>query len=180
MTMAKSTVGFWALVALALTAVLAQQAVDDAFPASHRWHTPISRIPIKTQIAARPGNFCTDRYTRIAGRLITIETQLRVAAAQRPLLENWRNAVLHNAQKRRTDCLTLRHRTMGNDSAVERSARMQRQLEERLAALQLEEPSLEVFYRSLTPAQKAQFDRYANSLDDRYHNSTMLRENRGG
>lgn len=180
MVMAKSTIGFWTLVLLALMAILAQQAIDVAFPATHRWHSPVSRIPIKMQVAARPANFCTDRYARIAGRLISIEAQLKVAAAQRPLLANWRNAVLHNEQRRRTDCLTHGHRAMGNVSVVERSARMQEQLEERLAALRLEEPSLEILYQSLTPAQKVQFDRYASSFDDRNNNPAFFRDSRGG
>lgn len=180
MIMAKSTIGFWALVLLALSPILAQQATDVVFPAPHRWHTPASRIPIKTQIATMPVNFCTDRYTRIAGRLISIETQLKVAAAQRPLLENWRNVVLHNEQKRRTDCLMHRRRATGNVSVVERSAHIQKQLEERLAALRLEEPPLEILYQSLTPAQKAQFDRYAGSFEYRYDNPTFLRDSRGG
>lgn len=105
MTMTKSTIGFWALVLLALSTILGQQALDAAFPAPHRWHTPVSRIPIKMQMAGRTRNVCTDRYTRVAGRLVSLETQLKIAAAQRPLLENWRNAVLHNERKRRTDFL---------------------------------------------------------------------------
>lgn len=175
MTMTKSTIGFWALVLLALSTILGQQALDAAFPAPHRWHTPVSRIPIKMQMAGRTRNVCTDRYTRVAGRLVSLETQLKIAAAQRPLLENWRNAVLHNEQKRRTDCLAHRRRADENVSVVERSVTMQRRLEERLAALRLEEPPLEVLYRSLTPAQKAQFD---HSFEFRH--STFLRDSRGG
>jgi hypothetical protein len=140
---------------------LAQDSADTSQPNSHHW-----QMPNKQDMAAWHKRMCVDRYAHVAGRLAFAEEKLDISAAQHPMFDRWRDAVLHDAQTRKDSCLAEQHAPGENVSIVERFARMQMMLEERLAALRSEQPALVALYQSLMPEQKAEFDQHGHRFGE--------------
>jgi hypothetical protein len=104
---------------------------------------------------------CTDRYARSVGRVAYIGTKLSLTDTQRPLFDGWKKAVLDSAKTRESECLARQPKMGGRHghTVLERQARMQQRLQQRLSDLTAEQPSLKALYDSLSPEQKQVFDR---------------------
>jgi hypothetical protein len=104
---------------------------------------------------------CTDRYARNVGRVAYVGAKLSLTDAQRPLFDGWKQAVLGSAKSRESECLA-RQPKMGErhgHTVLERQARMQKHLQQRLSEMTAEQPSLKALYDSLSADQKQVFDR---------------------
>jgi hypothetical protein len=125
------------------------------------------------QIAQRRAAMCQNLHANAAGRLATLEVRLNLTANQRATFTRWRDVRLAAAQRRAQTCATApvgpgrggRGPAAGNAQAtpptppnpVERMARAEQQLRQRLTDLTAERPALEALYNSLTPEQRQKF-----------------------
>jgi hypothetical protein len=146
-------IAFAMLGLISVSPTLAQDMKDGANATPHHW-----QMPSKEDMAAWHAQRCNDRYAHAAGRLAFVEAKLDITDAQRPLFDHWRDAVLQDAQSRKSECLAHQFTPDEQRSIVERTAMMQKRLEGRLAALQSEQPALVALYQSLAPQQKTEFD----------------------
>jgi hypothetical protein len=166
----KIAVSVAALALFSLSPAVAQDAPGDgAGPMAHHWQKPSP-----TDMAAWHKQMCEDHFARAAGRLAFVEAKLDVTEAQRPLFGHWREAVMHNAEARKDACLAHQHTPGEHHTILERSAMMQKRLEDRLAALRAQEPALEAFYQSLSPEQKAEFDQQHHGHGFGRHRGGMM------
>jgi hypothetical protein len=102
---------------------------------------------------------CTDHYARNVGRVAYIGAKLSLNDTQRPLFDGWKKAVLDSAKSREGECLARQPQMGEHHNVLERQARMQQRLQQRLSDLTAEQPSLKALYDSLSPEQKQVFDR---------------------
>jgi periplasmic protein CpxP/Spy len=102
---------------------------------------------------------CTERYARKAARLAYLEAKLALTDQQRAAWNKWRQIKLDAAEQRRTTCLQHQHKEGANLTVIEREARLEKFLSNRLAQLQASKPALQALYDALSPEQKATFDR---------------------
>jgi len=117
------------------------------------------------QLAQRRDQLCKDMTARVAGRLAYLETRLELTQAQRGAFNKWRDVRLAAASQRAQTCATTparQGRGAGNAQAqrpspVERMARQEQMLRQRLATITAERPALEALYNSLTPEQRQKF-----------------------
>lgn len=151
MSSVKILVAALSVAAFCAPVALAEAPADGAAP--HAWHQPTP-----AEMAAWHARRCNDRYAHQAGRLAYLEASLSVTDAQRGAFDRWRDAVLSTAKSRSEACLAHNWTPGQFPDALERNARIQKRLEERLAALRTERPALEALYQSLTPDQKKMFD----------------------
>jgi protein CpxP len=121
--------------------------------------------PNPEQLAQRRAELCKDMNARAAGRLAYLETRLELTANQRPAFNKWRDVRLAAANSRAQACTTtpVRPGRGGADaqaqrpSPVDRMARQEQMLRQRLATITAERPALEALYNSLTAEQRARF-----------------------
>jgi hypothetical protein len=112
-----------------------------------------------------PGNpawhaeMCQDREAAAAARLAYLEAKLKPTAAQKPLFDKWRQALLDSAAKEKAACLSVTPPAGGPPSIVEREAHLQAMLSAKLQGLQNSHAALQALYDSLTPAQREILDR---------------------
>ncbi len=163
MRTAKFAIPLVVLGLVSVSPVLADDGPGAAAPGPHHW-----QMPSKEEMAAWHKQRCDDHYAHAAGRLAYEEAKLDVTGAQRPLFDSWRDSVLHNAQARKDSCLAHQGGPGEHVSVVERTARMEKRLEERLAALRSEQPALDALYQSLTPEQKVLLDEHRHHFGDRH------------
>ncbi len=104
---------------------------------------------------------CTERYARKAARLAYLEAKLALTEQQRAAWNKWRQLKLDAAEQQRTACLQHQHEEGADLIAVEREARREKFLSNRLAQLQASKPALQALYDALSPEQKALFDQAA-------------------
>jgi hypothetical protein len=135
-------------------AALAQSAPASDQNARHAWMQAHHG-----DMAAWHTNMCSDRYAHAVGRLAYVGAKLDLNESQKPLFEAWKTSVLGSAKAGETACLAHAPDMSHPPTALERAAMMHKMLEARLAAMDAAQPSLEAFYNSLSPAQKAQVDR---------------------
>jgi hypothetical protein len=137
-------------------AALAQSAPDqgDTHNRMHAWMQAHHG-----DMAAWHANMCTDRYARAVGSLAYVGAKLDLNGSQKPLFEAWKNNLLGSAKAGEAACLVHTPDMAHPPTALERAAMMHKMLEAKLAAMDSAQPSLEAFYNSLSPAQKAQVDR---------------------
>jgi hypothetical protein len=102
---------------------------------------------------------CIDHFARSAGRLAYLEARLQLTADQQPLWDKWRQAVAAGAEKERNDCLADVPAAGQRPTALERDSHKEKMMATKVATLQAARPALEALYQSLTPEQKAAFDR---------------------
>jgi hypothetical protein len=119
--------------------------------------------------AAFHANMCSDRYAREAAKLAYVDAKLDLTSSQRPLFEAWKTSVLGSAKAGESACLAHRPDMAHPPTALERAAMMRKMLEGRLAAMDAAQPSLEVFYNSLSVAQKADLDRMGQDRFGGHH-----------
>ena len=120
----------------------------------------------KMDMAGWHKQMCTDRYAHNVGRVAYIEAKLSLNDTQRPLFDGWKQTVLGSAKSRESACLARQPHMGGmhGHSILERQARMQEMLRNRLADLTAEQPSLKALYDSLSPEQRRVFD-HGNRMD---------------
>lgn len=147
-----------AFAAIAAPVAFAQSAppADGGQMQEHAWHKPSPE-----QMAAWHAERCKSHYARVAGKLAYLQADLSITDAQRGAFDDWKGVVLSSAKAHSDACLARAddgQQHMHHD-ALERTARMEKMLEARLAQLKAERPALEHLYASLTPDQKKEFDR---------------------
>jgi len=133
------------------------QSAPDAGQQPHAWHKPSPE-----EMAAWHTQMCKGLYAREAGKLAYLQADLSITDAQRGAFDQWKSVVLSSAKAHSDACLA--HTADGrheHHDALERNAQMEKHLEAKLAELKAERPALESLYASLTPDQKALFDRAA-------------------
>lgn len=121
--------------------------------------------PSPEQQAQRRAQMCKDMTARAAGRLAYLETRLELTPAQRGAFNKWRDVRLAAAGTRAQACATApagRGRGAAGTQAqrpspVDRMARQEQMLRQRLATITAERPALEALYNSLTAEQRARF-----------------------
>ena len=110
---------------------------------------------------------CMEPNALVVGHLAYMEIKLELTAAQRPLWDKWRQAVLAGAKKERAVCLQDVASANGNPTIVERSARSARALAAQSESLKAAQPALEALYEALTPEQKVVLDRSTGGMAQR-------------
>ena len=118
------------------------------------------RAPLsQEQLAERRQAMCDDRADRMAGQLAYLEARLDLNDAQRAAFARWRDARLTAAQRQASACAArpLPARGANPPNPVERMARQEEMLRQRLADLQLQRPALEALYNSLSAEQREKF-----------------------
>jgi hypothetical protein len=129
-------------------------------------------MPDRAEMAAHLKQMCADGYARQVGAMAYLEARLDLTSAEKPLFARWKEAKL-DITKRRTDACATRERPQNAErpSLIDRMAREQDMLKQRLADLDAERPALDAFYNALSQEQKAEFTRGVREL-------LMLREHR--
>jgi protein CpxP len=127
--------------------------------------------PAPEQLAERRAEMCGGMHARAAGRLAELEVRLELTANQRAAFNKWRDTRIA-AAKRRADACAAAPAPQGRGgrgpanaqtaqatprSPVERMARQEQLLRQRLTDLQAERPALEALYNSLSPEQRQKF-----------------------
>ncbi|MGA7325314.1 MAG: Spy/CpxP family protein refolding chaperone [Rhodomicrobium sp.] len=120
---------------------------------------------------------CTERYAHNAARLAYLEAKLAVNDQQRTAWSKWRQTKLDAADQRRSACLQRQPGEGSKLTALEREARREKKLSERLQRLQASRPALQALYDSLSAEQKVIFDEA--SMQHRWHRHHR-RDERGG
>ena len=118
--------------------------------------------PTAEQMAARQTQMCADREARNAAQFTYIETRLKLTAAQKPLFDRWKAAVQSDRAAAQADCTKPRPAANATPPArptlIERNARAEQALKDRLASLQKTRPAEEALYNSLSADQKLAFE----------------------
>lgn len=122
---------------------------------------PMADRPDMKDMAERRAALCGEIGARAAGRLAYLEARLDLTAAQKPLFERWKDVRLTAAQRIAQKCDSAPKKDMAMRgeprSPVERLAREEEMLKNRLAEIGAERPALAALYGSLTDEQKAKF-----------------------
>ena len=120
--------------------------------------------PTPEQRAARRADMCQNLHARVAGQLASLEVRLELTANQRAAFNKWRDTRLAAAKRRADTCASApmpQGRGAANaatrPSPVERMARQEQMLRQRLADMTAERPALEALYNSLTAEQRQKF-----------------------
>jgi Skp family chaperone for outer membrane proteins len=141
-----------AAIAACATAALAQTAGNNGpapAPTPYGHHDPIARMK----------NMCTEHFARSVGRMAYLEAKLQLTPDQQPLWANWRQAMATGAEKQRDDCLADVPAAGTKPTALDRDAHIEKMMAAKVETLQAARPALEALYASLTPDQRASFDR---------------------
>lgn len=101
---------------------------------------------------------CAEHYARRAGRLAYLEARLNLTEQQKAAWSKWRQIRLDTAEKRRSACLQHQPNRDEHPTALDREARVEKFLSDRLQTLQASRPALQALYDSLSPEQKVVFD----------------------
>jgi hypothetical protein len=142
-----------------------QLAQNNATPPGPRGRGPARTPPTGAELASRRTERCDNLSAMAAGRLAYMEARLDLTAAQRAAFTRWRDIRLAAAKRMAGTCAEQPARGPGRGanasatrpSPVERMARQETRLRQRLADLQVERPALEALYNSLTPEQRQKF-----------------------
>lgn len=106
-------------------------------------------------IAAFHKQRCEDGYARAVGGMSYLETRLNLTGSQQSLFSAWR-AVRLGAAKRNADACAARDISQDRleVSPVDRMARMEDRLKNRIADLDAERPAFTALYGALSPEQQ--------------------------
>jgi LTXXQ motif family protein len=102
---------------------------------------------------------CVEHFARSAGRLAYLEAKLQLTAEQQPLWNKWAEAEATGSATLRDDCLAAVPAKDTPRTALDRDSQVEKLLSDKLDTLKTARPALEALYRSLTPEQRAAFDR---------------------
>jgi hypothetical protein len=110
-----------------------------------------------TMMRRDPQERCEDRLAWRAAMRAYVGAKLNLTPEQQPLWDKVQSIAQTGEQKERQVCSNLRPREQ--ESMLERLDRMQAFLSTRLEALQAAKPAVQALYQTLTPVQRAIFDR---------------------
>jgi len=117
--------------------------------------------------AAHHAEHCTNIYAGAVGKLAALEVKLTLTASQKPLYARWQKVMLENAKKHADKCTAMTP-PADKPSIMEGFDRRTAMMEDRLAALKAEKPSLQALVESLSPEQQKIFARAAaHAMHDR-------------
>jgi hypothetical protein len=124
---------------------------------------PNAGPPPAAEMNARRETACQDRYAAAVGRMASLEVRLKLTGAQTGAFNRWRDARLGAARRMSQACASrpVPARDAARPSPVERMARQEERLRQRLSDLQAERPAFEALYNSLSPEQRTQVARAA-------------------
>jgi len=146
-------------IVLAAAAVAACASAALAQTAGSGGSTPEPRPYSHHDPALRMKTMCIEHFARSAGRMAYLEAKLQLSADQQPLWDKWRQAVAAGAEKERADCLADVPPAGTQPTALDRDTHIEKMMTAKVASLQAARPALEALYASLTPDQRAAFDR---------------------
>ena len=126
----------------------------DASPAASPNMTRMRRFN-PTDLAAFHKQRCEDGYARSVGRMAYLVTRLNLTGSQQSLFSAWRSSRLAVA-KRQADACAQRDVSQARQetSPVDRMARMEDRLKQRIADLDAERPTFTALYNALSPDQR--------------------------
>jgi hypothetical protein len=110
---------------------------------------------MQTDMAGGMKRMCDDRYAGEVGRMAYLDARLQLSDAERPLFDHWKDGRLASAKQRAADC-NSRIAAPDQDRAnpVDRMAREEDMLKQRIADLDAERPAFAALYAALTPEQR--------------------------
>ncbi len=150
-------VPFVAALALCSSAALAQDAAAPPPPDSPmmgRMHFD------KAEMEKHRAQMCSDHYARAVGKLAYLETKLALTDQQKPAFERWKDVKLTSAKAHSAACAT--RQWPGPDASIMERVKMQtKHLQDRLAELKAETPSLEALVGTLSAEQQKALQRVA-------------------
>jgi hypothetical protein len=98
---------------------------------------------------------CEDGYARAVGRMAYLEARLNLTGAQQSPFSAWRTARLGIAKRQADACAQRDVSQAGQEtSPVDRMARMEDRLKQRIADLDAERPAFTALYNALSPDQR--------------------------
>ena len=98
---------------------------------------------------------CEDGYARAVGRMAYMETRLDLTGPQQSLFSAWRSTRLGIAKRQADACAQRDVSQSGQEiSPVDRMARMEDRLKQRIADLDAERPAFAALYNALSPDQR--------------------------
>ena len=129
-------------------------AGDGPAPAKS-WHRHFTHM----RDPASAKNMCIEHFARSAGRLAYLEAKLQLSTDQQPLWNKWADATSAGNGTMRDDCIAAVPAKDTLKTALDRDSTIEKLLSDKLDALKTARPALEALYQSLTPEQRAAFDR---------------------
>jgi len=101
---------------------------------------------------------CSEHFARESGKMAYLEAKLNLTDKQKTAWSKYSAVQLQSAAQQRDVCLSLTPKTDAKPSALEIQAMQEKELTQRLQALQAERPALQALYELLSPEQKAILD----------------------
>ena len=108
-------------------------------------------------------DMCSNMYAGAVGRMAALEVKLNLTAAQKPLFERWKNAVLSSIKAHEGACTNAKMPDR-DASVVDMAKRQLKMMETHLADLRAQMPALEALVGSLNAEQNKVLDRAAMHL----------------
>jgi hypothetical protein len=130
--------------------------------------TPAASEHQHGDMAAHHKEMCGDLTAHHAARLAYVETKLELTDAQKPLFNKWRQVILDNAAKAKTDCLAMTPKTDAKPTILDRQTHAEMMLAAHLDAMKASHAALQALYDSLTPAQRQVLD------SPKHHHGMMM------
>ncbi len=148
---------------------LAQDAGPTPPPGQQGEHR-VARMEFnKADMEKHHAEMCTDRYAHAVGEFAYLEAKLALTDKQKPAFDRWKSSMLTIAKTHSGECTEMK---MGEHehSLVDALKRHEKRMEERLADLQAQMPSLEALSATLNDEQKHILDRGAmHAMMERMH-----------
>lgn len=112
-------------------------------------------LPATPDMAGGMKQMCDDRYAGEVGRMAYLDARLQLSDAERPLFDHWRDVRLASAKQRTADCNSqIAAPDQDRTNPVDRMAREEDMLKQRIADLDAERPVFAALYAALTPEQR--------------------------
>lgn len=144
-----------------VSALTLAAAMTLAAPAALAQQAPPPDRPM--DFAKHHAEMCTNHYAHAVGKLAELETRLALTSSQKTAFERWKTVKLEHAKAQSAKCADFK--PLGPDASIlEHRQHMIARLEERLAALKAETPSLEALVKVLTPEQQQVLKREAREV----------------
>ncbi len=124
-------------------------------------------------MAQHHAQMCDGMYAHAVGRLASLEVELKLTSAQKPLFDKWKAVRLDRAKAHSEKCAKMDLPRHGKDISIMEGFKFETaMLEARLADLKAEKPTLEALVNSLTPDQQKTFKHAA--LEAMHHRMGMM------
>jgi len=116
-----------------------------------------------------PKNMCTNQVARRIGNRAYLKARLDLKAEQVPLWNSFEKVADDQSAKDKARCATLPAEVKTPPTFIERMTMREDFMKARITALEAVKPSLTGLYASLTPEQKALFDKPSMGGHRRHH-----------